>query len=61
MSPIFALLRDILFEYLRAFRIVAVQSIQDGINVRRPLSSEVEGDTHYYESENRRILPVRNI
>ena len=46
MSATLALLSHIFLEDLSAFRIVAVQSIQNGVDVWWPISREIEGDAH---------------
>lgn len=43
---VFALRHDVILENSRGLGVVAVQSVQDGINVLWPLGRVVEGDTH---------------
>jgi hypothetical protein len=43
---VFALRHDVVLENSRRLGVVAVQSVQDGIDVLWPLGRVVEGDTH---------------
>lgn len=43
---VFALRHDVVLENSRGLGVVAVESVQDGINVLWPLGRVVEGDTH---------------
>ena len=43
---VFTLRHDVVLENSRGLGVVAVESVQDGINVLWPLGRVVEGDTH---------------
>lgn len=44
---VFALRYDVVLENSRGLGVVAVESVQDGINVLWPLGRVVEGNTHF--------------
>lgn len=49
IGPVFALLRHVVLEYARRFGVVAVQTVEDGFDVRGPVGRVVEGYAHGYE------------
>jgi hypothetical protein len=46
VSLVLALLGDIFLEYRGGFRVVPVQTIEDGVDVLRPVLGHVECDSH---------------
>lgn len=46
ISSVLALLRDIVLEYGRCFRVVSVETIEDSFDVLGPVGGVVEGYAH---------------
>lgn len=46
IGPVLALLRDVVLEYAGGFRVVAIEAVEDGIDVFRPFWGIVEGNAH---------------
>lgn len=46
IGPVLALLRDVVLEDAGGFRVVAIEAVEDGIDVLRPFWRIVEGNAH---------------